>query len=182
MTPKTRIDIVGVDDALRELRTYDKQQYTMIRKTLMAKGQPLAAQIGMDFPPDNPLRNWHPYPPRRRRSTKRPFPVYDGAVARSQTKAKFGLGRSRNVAERRLMRVEQMSAGGAVLEKAGSAVSNAFVKNLDQTQGGRSTKGRVRSRVLFAAVKKRKPAVEAIVAEATVLTDKVVTAHINRKS
>tara|TARA_R110000822_G_scaffold209932_2_gene345779 strand:+ start:6084 stop:6620 length:537 start_codon:yes stop_codon:yes gene_type:complete len=175
------INVVGVDDALRELRNYNKVQYATIRKTLMAKGKPLAAQIGMDFPSDNPLRNWHPYPPRRRRSNRRAFPVYDGAVARSQTKAKFGVGRSKNVAERRLMRVEQMSAGGAVLEKAGSGVSNSFVKNLDQTQGGRSTVGRVRSRVLYMAVKKRKPAVEAIVAEATLLTDKVVTAHINRK-
>lgn len=178
---RMRVKVVGVSDAMRHLRSYDKELYKEVTSQMRSSAQPLAQQVGGQFP-DRALTNWNGKQPAKRSKVGRPFPNYDAAAARGGVKPKVGVGRVRNN-ERSILRIQQMTAGGAVFDAAGSRTDNIFVRNLDTyaSTGGRSRKGRSRSRVMYSAVKKRMPMVETIVARSITVTDRIVQQAINAR-
>ncbi len=174
-----RVDVHGVSDALRELRSYDKQMYKQITAKMANTATGLAAQVGSDFP-DKALTRWKGTRPKKRRSAKKPFPTYPSAAVRGGVKPKVGVGRVVE-GKRTILRIQQMTAGGAVFDSAGSRTDNLFVKNLDTyaPTKGTSRVGQLRSRVLYKAVEKRQPQVEDVVVAAVRVTDKIVQSSIN---
>jgi len=176
----TRVEVHGISQALRELRRYDKQMYKDIEGKMRQSAGGLAAQVGSDYP-DKPLTRWKSTPPKKRRGTKRPFPVYSSAAVRGGVQPKVQPSRRTVNNQRTILRIQQMTAGGAVFDSAGSRTNNIFVKNLDTyaPTKGSSRVGALRSRVLYKAVDKRKDEVEGIVAAAVRITDKIVQSSIN---
>lgn len=171
------MNTTGISKALKEIRTYDRSMYMQITIQMRKDAQPLASEIGRDYPEET-LPRWKMANPSNARSDKRPFPTYSSSAARGGMKPKVTAGRNKDN-PRGIVRIQQMTAGGAILDSAGSRVSNPFVKNLDKKHGGSSRVGQLRSRVLYRAVARRKPQVEAIVAKAVAATDKIVQRVIN---
>jgi len=175
------MQVVGVAEAMRHLRGYDKRAYNTITKEMRHSATILTNAVGGDFPM-KALTNWNGKPPAKRRSDKRPFPLYDAAAARGGVRPKVGIGKVVNN-ERSILRVQQMTAGGAVFDAAGSDTNNIFTRNLDiyaPTQG-KSRLGISRSRVMYKAVDKRMNYVEAIVARCIDITDEAVQRAISAK-
>ncbi len=173
--------VVGVAEAMRHMRQYEKDLFKEVKTQMDQSAQPLAQQVGGDFP-DRVLTNWTGSEPTKRRKEGKRFPTYEAANARGMVKPKVGIGRVRN-GERNILRIQQMSPGGAVLDGAGSKTDNIFVRNLDTyaPTKGKSKLGRSRSRVLYRGVEKRMPLVETIVARSIELTDKMVQQAINAR-
>jgi hypothetical protein len=171
------MNTTGISKALKEIRTYDRSMYMQITNQMRKDAQPLASEVGRDYPEET-LPRWKMANPSNARSDKRPFPTYSPSAARGAMKPKVTAGRNKDN-PRGIVRIQQMTAGGAILDSAGSRVSNPFVKNLDTKHGGSSRVGQLRSRVLYRAVARRKPQVEAIVAKAVATTDKIVQRVIN---
>jgi hypothetical protein len=171
------MNTTGISKALKEIRTYDRSMYMQITIQMRKDAQPLASEVGRDYPEET-LPRWKMANPSNARSDKRPFPTYSPSAARGGMKPKVTAGRNKDN-PRGIVRIQQMTAGGAILDSAGSRVSNPFVKNLDKKHGGSSRVGQLRSRVLYRAVARRKPQVEAIVAKAVATTDKIVQRVIN---
>lgn len=173
--------VVGVAEAMRYMRQYEKDLFKEVKTQMDQSAQPLAQQVGGDFP-DRVLTNWTGSEPTKRRKEGKRFPTYEAANARGMVKPKIGIGRVRN-GERNILRIQQMSPGGAVLDGAGSKTDNIFVRNLDTyaPTKGKSKLGTSRSRVLYKGVEKRMPMVETIVARSIELTDKMVQQAINAR-
>jgi len=178
---KTSVKVVGIAEAMRYMNRYEKDLYKEVKAQMDSSAQPLAQQVGGDFP-DRVLTNWNGSHPSKRRKEGKPFPNYEAANARGMVKPKVGIGRVRN-GERNILRIQQMSAGGAVLDGAGSKTDNIFVRNLDTyaPTKGKSRLGTSRSRVMYRAVEKRMPMVETVVARSIELTDKMVQQAINAR-
>lgn len=178
---KARVEVHGIAEAMRYMRTYEKDLYKEVSTQMRNSAQPLASAVGGDFP-ERALTNWRGHPSKRR-SNKKPFPPYEAANARGMVKPKVGVGRVTASGQRTILRIQQMSPGGAVLDSAGSRTSNMFVKNLDTyaPTKGKSRVGALRSRVMYKGVDKRMPMVESVVARSIDLTDKMVTAAINAR-
>ena len=176
---KARVEVHGVAEAMRHMRTYEKELYKTVSVKMRNTAQPLASAVGGDFP-ERALTNWRK--PQKRRSNKKPFPIYVPASARGMVKPKVGVGRVVN-GQRNILRIQQMSPGGAVFDSAGSKTSNIFVKNLDTYAPTRGTSrvGAKRSRVMYKGVSKRMPMVQGVVAQAIDLTDKMVQQAINAR-
>jgi hypothetical protein len=176
----TRVRVYGVAEAMRYMRQYEKELYKEVRTQMSTSAQPLAEAVGGDFP-ERPLTRWVGTPSFRRKKGK-PFPAYEPSNARGMVQPKVGIGRVRN-GERSILRINQMSPGGAVLDSAGSKTDNIFVKNLDRYSPtkGQSRIGVARSRVLYKGVEKRMPMVESVVSRSIELTDKMVQAAINAR-
>ncbi len=186
----TKLELFGVAEALKELRAYDKTAYGEILERMRVQGNPIAARVGVAFP-EKGLTYWRPRvtttPRRRTPGTKkqRPFPPYVAGAARMGVKPVVQVRRPVNGVYR-LMRLQQMTAGGAILDSAGSKTANIFTKNLDLYSpvrgAGVSTLGRSRSRVLYKAVDDNMPMVEEVVRIAIGITDRLVTESINRRA
>jgi hypothetical protein len=178
---KARVEVYGVADAMRHMRTYEKELYKTVSTKMRNSAQPLASAVGGDFP-ERALTNWRGSPAKSS-SGKRPFPAYEAANVRGMVKPKVGVGRVSASGQRNILRIQQMSPGGAVFDSAGSRTSNMFVKNLDRyaPTKGTSRRGALRSRVMYKAVDKRMPMVESVVSHAISLTDKMVQAAINAR-
>lgn len=176
-----QVKVYGVVEAMRYLNRYEKDVYKEVKKSMNTSALPLANQVGGEFP-DRVLTNWNGSHPMKRRKEGKPFPTYEAANARGMVIPKVGIGRLRNN-ERNILRIQQMSPGGAVLDGAGSKTSNIFTKNLDiyAPTKGTSVIGKSRSRVLYKAVDKRMPMVEAVVAHAIELTNDAAQRAINAR-
>ena len=176
------VDVVGVAEALLHLREYDKTVYNIITKQMRTRSTGLASAVGGDFP-EKTLTYWKGIPPKTRRDpNKRPFPLYDATAARGGVRPKVGVGRVVN-GERNILRIQQMTAGGAVFDSAGSQTTNIFTRNLDiyAPTKGTTRRGVSRSRVMFKAVEKRMDTVEGIVQHAIHITDHAAQRAIMRK-
>jgi len=174
-----RVEVFGVANALRHLRSYDNAAYRAIGKEMRNSASILTNAVGGDYP-EKALTKWNGKAPAKRRKEGRPFPLYDAAAARGGVKAKVGVGKLVNN-ERNILRIQQMTAGGAVYDSAGSKTSNIFIKNLD-TYGpakGSSRNGISRSRVMYKAVDSRMNYVDAIVGRAIEITNTAVQQAIN---
>ena len=169
-----QVKVVGVAEAIKYLRGYDKEMYNLITKKMRSSATGLASAVGGDFP-EKTLTRWKGTPPKKRMSESRPFPLYDAAAARGGVRPKVGVGRVIN-GERNILRIQQMTAGGAVFDSAGSRTTNIFTKNLDiyAPTKGKTRQGVSRSRVMYKAVDKRMDTVDAIVQNAILLTDRAV--------
>lgn len=177
--PRSRLEVFGVANALRHLRSYDKAAYRAITKEMRNSASALTSAVGGDYP-ERVLTNWNAEAPAQRRKAGKPFPLYDAAAARGGVKAKVGVGKLINN-ERTILRIQQMTAGGAVYDGSGSKSQNIFVKNLD-TYGpakGASRNGVSRSRVLYKAVDKRMDYVENVVSRAIEITNEAAQQAIN---
>jgi hypothetical protein len=176
-----RVEVYGVVEAMRYLNRYEKDVYKEVKKEMDGSAQPLAQQVGGEFP-DRVLTNWNGKHPSKRRKEGKPFPTYEAANARGMVTPKVGIGRVRN-GERNILRIQQMSPGGAVLDGAGSKTNNIFTRNLDTyaPTKGKSVIGTSRSRVLYKAVEKRMPMVNSIVARAIELTNEAAQRAINAR-
>jgi hypothetical protein len=108
--------------------------------------------------------------------------VYDGTAVRTGVRPKVQARKPRNGVYN-ILRVQQMQAGGAVFDSAGSRKNNLFIRNLDTYSPvvGRSVVGRIRSRVLFKAVDKNKPMIEVVVRDVVDVTDRIVQNNINSR-
>lgn len=178
----TKIEVVGIGRALNELQKYERKAYKEIADRMSVQANPIAAKVGVAFP-QKALTRWKPSPPLHRRNpTKKPFPSYDGSAIRMGVKPKVRARRPRNGVYN-ILRIQQMQAGGAVFDSAGSQTSNQFIKNLDTYSPvrGRSAIGQIRSRVLYKAVDKNQPMVEEVVRAAVAITDRIVQDNINSR-
>jgi hypothetical protein len=176
-----RVEVYGVVEALRYLNKYDRSLFRQIKKEMDTSALPLAQKVGGDFP-ERVLTNWNGSHPIKRRKEGKPFPQYEAANARGMVQPKVGIGRLRND-KRTIVRIQQMSPGGAVFDGAGSKTDNIFTRNLDTyaPTRGRSVVGQARSRVLYKAVAKRQPDVESVIQRAIDLTDDAAQQAINAR-
>ena len=152
---------------------------------------PIAARVGVDYP-KTALTHWDSNTDvvvrkKNPKTGKRPFPPYVPSAARIGVRGVVPTGRRTRSGARHILRLQQMTAGGAILDSAGpnrknTAGASRFIANLDTYSqlGGRSVVGEVRSRVLFKSVKDKQPMVEEVVERAVQITDSIVTKHINR--
>lgn len=176
-----QVKVVGVAEGLKYLRGYDKELYNIITKKMRTSATGLASAVGGDFP-SKTLTYWNGKPPKKRLKQTRPFPLYDATAARGGVRPKVGVGRLVN-GERNILRIQQMTAGGAVFDSAGSQTTNIFTKNLDiyAPTKGTTRRGVSRSRVLYKAVDKRMDTVDGIVQNAIHLTDRIVQQAIKAR-
>lgn len=178
---KTKVEVVGVGKALNELYKYERSLYKEIQDRMAVQGNPLAAKVGVSYP-HQALTHWKATPPKKRRSGKKPFPIYNGTAVRTGVRPKVQARRPR-AGVYNILRIQQMQAGGAVFDSAGSKKSNTFIQNLDTYSPvrGRSVVGRIRSRVLFKAVDDNKDMVEVVVRNSIAITDRIVQNNINQR-
>lgn len=176
---KSRVVVFGVVGAMRYLNKYEPQLYKEIKKQMHTSALPLANLVGGDFP-ESPLTNWDGSHPARRRKAGKPFPLYEASGARGGVRPKIGISRVRS-GGRSILRIQQMTAGGAVYDSAGSKSRNIFTENLDTYAPAKGTSriGKSRSRVMYKAVETRMPMVDSIVKVALELTNDAAQKAIN---
>lgn len=177
----TKVQVVGVGKALNELYKYERTVYKEIQGRMSVQANPIAAKVGVEYP-QYALTRWKATPPATRRKEGKPFPQYNGTAIRTGVRPKVQARRPR-AGVYNILRLQQMQAGGATFDSAGSRKSNIFIKNLDTYSPvrGRSVVGMIRSRVLFKAVDKNKKMVEVVVRNAVAITDSIVQKSINSK-
>jgi hypothetical protein len=178
----TKVQVVGVGQALQELYKYERTVYKEIANRMAIQANPIAAKVGIEYP-HKALTRWKAHRPLYRRNpTSKPFPIYDGSAIRTGIRPKVRARRPRNGVYN-ILRLEQSQAGGAVFDSAGSKTANQFVHNLDTYSPvpGRSQVGKARSRVLYKAVEKNQPMAEEVVRRAVLITDSIVQRSINSR-
>lgn len=161
-----KVDVYGVRETLAELRKYERQTYTRISNDLKLSADPAAKAVGREFP-DEPLMNWHTSGGRL--STKSRLPPYNGSSAKRKVKVAVITKQPRGNNQHGLIRLQQMDAGGAVYDRAGSSTKalsgsmasagQKFVANLDK-RSKQSSGDKFRSRVLYPHTKKNLPLIE----------------------
>jgi hypothetical protein len=161
------IEIVGLQTLLSDLRKYDKDLYKFVATKLKTAAQPLANKVGAAFPAQAPLERWH----ETGRQGKSRLPGYSGSKARRGVKPIVYSGSNRFVGKNvGILRIQQMDAGGAVFDGAGSAMANPkgnrFIANLDKRSAVKSRGNGKRSRVMFTATMKGLPDIRDAVAQA----------------
>jgi hypothetical protein len=161
------INIVGLQTLLSDLRRYDKDLYKFVAAKLKTSAQPLATKIGAAFPAQAPLERWH----ETGRKGRSRLPGYSGSKARRGVKPIVYSGSNRFVGKNvGILRIQQMDAGGAVFDGAGSAMGNPkgnqFIANLDKRSAVKSRGNGKRSRVMFVQTLKNLPIIEGSVAKA----------------
>lgn len=169
------VNVVGLKDLLADLRKYDRDLYKEVAEVLKTTAQPLAQKVGAAFPAQAPLERWH----EKGRVGKARLPGYNGAKVRAGVKPIVYSGNKfvgKNVG---ILRLQQMDAGGAVYDGAGSKMANpkgeTFIKNLDKYTRVKSRGDGFRSRVMMPATARHLPEIEASVAQAiNVLNDRIV--------
>ena len=161
-----KIDITGLKGLLENLRRYDRDLYKEVANELKTAAQPLANRVGAAFPARPPLSGWH----QRGRVGEAELPGYDGGRARTGVKPIVYSGNkfvNKNVG---ILRLQQMNAGGAVYDGAGSAMAkrrgDRFIRNLDKHSAIKSSGNGRRSRVMFPTTKKNMPIIEDAVRKA----------------
>lgn len=173
------VKVYGLKETIRHLQRYDKEMYEQIKVKFVTSAQPLATKIGQAFP-EKPLKNWHTKGGRKGKSR---MPPYEADGARRGVKPVLALSgrRSKAMSERQevgILRIQQMNAGGQVFDTAGSKKSSRFVRNLDKHYQRKSVQGKYRSRLLYGLVNANLHEIEADVAEAVGVTDKLISAQI----
>lgn len=174
------VRVYGLRETILQLKKYDKEMYKQIQTRLTSTAQPLADEVGQQFPL-KPLKNWHTTNERKGKSR---MPPYVGQTAKRKVKAVLtvsGSQRSRALEQRNevgILRIQQMDGGGQVYDTAGSKKSSRFVKNLDKHLPRQTIQGRFRSRILFKAVESNLGKIEQEVAKAVATTDDMITARI----
>jgi hypothetical protein len=161
-----KVDVYGVRETLAELRKYERQTYTRISNDLKSSADPAAKAVGRAFP-DEPLMNWHTSGGRL--ATKSRLPPYNGSSAKRKVKVAVITKQPKGNNQHGLIRLQQMDAGGAVYDRAGSATKalsgsaasagQKFVANLDK-RSKQSSGDQFRSRVLYPHTKKNLPLIE----------------------
>jgi hypothetical protein len=181
MSAKTTDKVVGLGRALNELQKYERTVYKEIQNRMAVQANPLAAKVGVAYPA-SALTHWKSTAPKKRRSSKKPFPVYNGTAVRTGVRPVVRARRPRDGVYN-ILRLQQSQAGGAVFDSAGSRTNNQFVRNLDTYSPvkGKSSVGRIRSRVLYKAVDSNKPMVETVVRNCVTITDRIVQTSINSR-
>lgn len=162
-----QIDVTGLQGLLEHLRKYDRDLYKQISDELKTAAQPLANRVGAEFPSRPPLTHWHET---GRRVGKARLPGYNANNVRSGVKPIVYSGSrfvNKNVG---ILRLQQMNAGGAIYDGAGSAMANPrgdrFIQNLDKHTVVKSSGSGFRSRVMYPATKKNMPTIEDAVRKA----------------
>jgi len=176
-----RFEVYGVQEAVAQLRNYDRSMYDTIIKDLKNVATPLAAKVGAAFP-DTPFRrvsNWHTT---NERKGKAKFPPYVGSKARSKVKpAVLTSTRGNKVG---LLRLQQMDGGAQIYDSAGSKANTKagmrFVSNLDKPFSTKSAKGKTRSRIMFPETKRNMGMVQESIAQSIEKLNKIVQDHIQR--
>ena len=161
------IEIVGLQTLLSDLRRYEKDLYKFVAAKLKTSAQPLATKVGAAFPAEAPLERWH----ETCRKGRSRLPGYSGSKARRGVKPIVYSGSNRFVGKNvGILRIQQMDAGGAVFDGAGSAMANPkgnqFIANLDKHSNVKARGNGKRSRVMFVATMKGLPDIRASVAKA----------------
>jgi len=176
-----RFEVYGVQEAVAQLRKYDRSMYDTIIKDLKNVATPLAAKVGAAFP-DTPFRrvsNWHTT---NERKGKAKFPPYVGSKARSKVKPAVLTSTRGN--KNGLLRLQQMDGGAQIYDSAGSKADTKagmrFVSNLDKPFSTKSAKGKTRSRIMFPETKKNMGMVQESIAQSIEKLNKVVQDHIQR--
>jgi hypothetical protein len=176
-----RFEVYGVQEAVAQLRNYDRSMYDTIIKDLKNVAAPLAAKVGAAFP-ETPFRrvsNWHTT---NERKGKAKFPPYVGSKARSKVKPAVLTSTRGN--KNGLLRLQQMDGGAQIYDSAGSKADTKagmrFVSNLDKPFSTKSAKGKTRSRIMFPETKKNMGMVQESIAQSIEKLNKVVQDHIQR--
>lgn len=170
----TSIKVDGVPVVLRYLRQYEPELYKQLRSQVKEVGSGVARVVAQEFSLD-PLRNWHSTPDRRGEVR---LPGYSAARAVAAVRPVVPMARPRGMGSVPVLRIAQNDAGGAVYESAGSNSTSRFVQNLDKRLVTKSTLGKTRSRVLFAATKQQYPMIEHGMERVVEVTDRYITQAI----
>lgn len=161
------VDVSGINETIRHLRKYEHDLFLALRKEMVLEAQPIVAHVASAFP-SVPLSNWHTS---GGRVGKARLPAYGS----NNLKAKPGTGATRGRGQQ-VLRIDQMNAGRAAFDSAGSRSTSRFVSNLDKHSNTTSRIGKTRSRVMFRATKTNEPiidmAVRRIVARLDIETTK----------
>ena len=160
---KFGINTTGINETLRALRRMEKDTYDALRKEMVDAAKPLAQAVGQSFPVNftrgtAPLERWH----KTGRKGPSRLPGYNPAVVAAGVKPIAGTGLARSGGQR-ILRIQQMNGGGQVFDSAGSRSAGRFVVNLDKHSRIKSKQRGFRSRVMFSAVKRNYPMIEAAV-------------------
>lgn len=156
------IELVGINETLRDLKSYDKEQYFKMRARLAKSAQPLATLVGSHYPVQ-PLKNWH-----RTGGRKGPakIPPYN-SNARTKVKAVAGTGTNRGRGST-ILRIQQGDGAGMIYDSAKNSSMKSFIPNLDK-RSRIDSGAKTRSRVLFGVTKGATPMIEGLVAKELVV-------------
>jgi len=178
-----RVEVFGVQEALKELRDLEPKLYQRLTRDLKQSAGPLAKAVGMEFP-QMPLLNWGGDGSRKGRSR---FPSYNDNLARSKVRTAVSTRQPRNKNEHGILRIQQMDAGGAVYDSAGSvtkatkaSLGGMFIMNLDKDLNVKSKVPITRSRVLFPATEKHLPLLIPAIEASVARTEAAVQHTINK--
>lgn len=178
-----RVEVYGVQEALKELRDLEPKVYRGLVKDLKTSAAPLAKAVGMEFP-EMPLLNWGGDGSRKGKNN---FPSYNDSLARSRVKTAVSTRQPRGKNEYGILRIQQMDAAGAIYDSAGSvtkatkaSVGGMFIMNLDKHLRTKSTTGKTRSRVLYPATEKHLPLIMPAIQQSVARTEAAVQATINK--
>jgi hypothetical protein len=176
-----RFEVHGMQEAVAELRKYDRAMYQTIIKDLQQSGKPLADKVGAAFPsqPFRRINNWHSTGGRKGASR---IPPYDGSKVRASVKPAVMSAPARMGREQGIYRLQQMDGAGAIYDGAGGKTMSKFVKNLDMPYSKKATGKTTRSRVMYPTMLKNMDMVQAIVDNAISKTNEIVRNHILGKA
>lgn len=167
----------GIREAIANLRKYDRSMYEIIIRDLKEKGTPLVQKVSVAFPmtPFRRVSNWQTVG-----RSKSGLPPYNGAKVRAGVKASISTVRGQIGREQGVYRIIQADGGGAVYDGAGRRTSNQFTTNLDRPFTKKSSKGEIRSRIMYGTMVANMNLVQEIIDTAISTTNQMVQENILR--
>lgn len=126
------VEVNGIVDVLSRLRKFDRQAYDAMTRELEDAGSGIVTDAQAAIPEGNALSNWGGWNAAKqsrrggiitKTSDMRPIP-FDGSAARAGVRSKAGKKFRRGTLLSTAVTVQQMNAGGAIWELAGSKNTN----------------------------------------------------------
>lgn len=187
----TQVQVTGLVETLTRLREFDRKAYDGMTRELQDAGLGIVSASQGAIPSGNALSNWGGWntPKQTRRggiitqhSELRPIP-FDGGAARGGVRAKAGKKFRKGNLLSTVVTVQQMNAGGAIWELAGSKDTNwgatggsaLFRQNLNKKFGAGAKNSRFWPRSLA-------PAFDKNIDKARELIDLVVAKYASEAS
>lgn len=175
------IEVYGVAEAIKELRSMEKEIYNALTRDLRNSAGPLARAVGSEFP-EEPLLNWGGSGARNENR----FPSYNAVQAHTNVKATVSSRKPRLANEYGILRLQQKSPSAQIYDSAGSvtkagrdSMGGRFIQNLDKHLRTKSQVGRTRSRVMYPATQKHLPTLLPAIEESLDRTSKIIERNIN---
>jgi hypothetical protein len=162
-----RVDTSDLGRVAKYLKDTEPALYKQISQTLREGGRAVAANVAYNIKKPR-LTRWHS------EGRQGPSRLPGFFIGRAQAGVKpivTPTGR-RKGSSVQVLRIQQMDAGGAVLDSAGNKSPSQFVTNLDANSSIKAGRGKLRSRTIYKGTKNSMWMVEDNIEQAIAITEK----------